>query len=245
MAAAWRAGAYSDVTEDGLQTKTSREQAQVKNACRQLFDEVAELDGTLIPDTVELKKAAHIAYLFSGLGRLGEGFASLDASRPWLCYWIVHSLAVLSPEPLSASLADAVVGFIARCINTDTGGFGGGPYPGQSAHLAPTYAAINTLVTIGTPEAHAVIERARLRDFLLRMKQPDGSFTMHDDVRTDQFIDLSISISISIYLQLFCSQMGELAWIITAHKHCTNVLYMLLSTDHAALQILFQSPFLA
>ena len=50
-----------------------------------------------------------------------------------------------------------------RAINTlsacqnPTGGFGGGPY--QFSHVAPTYAAVNTLAIIGTEEAYNVIDR--------------------------------------------------------------------------------------
>lgn len=43
-----------------------------------------------------------------------------------------------------------------RCQSKD-GGFGGGP--GQLPHLAPTYASINALVTIGTSQALALIDR--------------------------------------------------------------------------------------
>lgn len=46
--------------------------------------------------------------------------------------------------------------FHIRCQCPD-GGFGGGP--GQRAHLAPTYAAINTLCIIGTEKAYNVINR--------------------------------------------------------------------------------------
>jgi protein farnesyltransferase subunit beta len=43
-----------------------------------------------------------------------------------------------------------------RC-QSPTGGFAGGA--GQSPHLAPTYAAVNALCTIGTQEALSLINR--------------------------------------------------------------------------------------
>lgn len=46
--------------------------------------------------------------------------------------------------------------FLARC-QSPSGGFAGGP--GQHAHLAPTYAAVNALCIIGTEEAYNVIDR--------------------------------------------------------------------------------------
>uniref|UniRef100_A0A673CLR2 Protein farnesyltransferase subunit beta n=1 Tax=Sphaeramia orbicularis TaxID=375764 RepID=A0A673CLR2_9TELE len=66
--------------------------------------------------------------------------------------------------------------FLAHC-QSPTGGFAGGP--GQHAHLAPTYAAVNALCIIGTEEAYNVIDREKLLDFLWSVKQPDGSFVMH------------------------------------------------------------------
>ncbi|CAJ0955131.1 unnamed protein product, partial [Ranitomeya imitator] len=82
--------------------------------------------------------------------------------------------------------------FLARC-QAPTGGFGGGPC--QQPHLAPTYAAVNALCTIGTEEAYDVINSRqwiarltgcayqqgpeKLLEFLYFLKQPNGSFNMH------------------------------------------------------------------
>uniref|UniRef100_A0AAR2K9I2 Protein farnesyltransferase subunit beta n=1 Tax=Pygocentrus nattereri TaxID=42514 RepID=A0AAR2K9I2_PYGNA len=99
----------------------------------------------------------------------------LDASRPWLCYWILHSLELLE-EAVPAAVVSDVCQFLARC-QSPTGGFAGGP--GQHAHLAPTYAAVNALCILGTEEAYNVINREKLLDFLYSVKQPDGSFVMH------------------------------------------------------------------
>lgn len=54
------------------------------------------------------------------------------------------------------SYISSVCQFLARC-QSPTGGFAGGP--GQHAHLAPTYAAVNALCIIGTEEAYNVIDR--------------------------------------------------------------------------------------
>jgi len=72
-----------------------------------------------------------------------------------LCFWILHSLALLG-ERLSDEENSKVISFLAKC-QSPMGGFGGGP--GQFAHLASTYAAVNALCTIGTQEAYDVIDR--------------------------------------------------------------------------------------
>jgi len=87
-------------------------------------------------------------------------------------------------EPRADELEEDVVRFLASCQDP-SGGFCGGPFPGQSPHLAPTYAAVNTLVTIGTESAYRAIDRESLRRFLLRMKTAEGGFTMHEDGEAD------------------------------------------------------------
>ena len=53
------------------------------------------------------------------------------------------------------------------------------------SHLAPTYAAINALMVIGTPESYGMINRVTLKAFLQRVHLPDGSFVMHEDGECD------------------------------------------------------------
>ena len=57
--------------------------------------------------------------------------------------------------------------------------------PGQLPHLAPTYAAVLALCTVGSLEAYQVIDRPGLQRFLLRMHQDDGSYIMHEDGEKD------------------------------------------------------------
>ena len=150
-----------------------------REACRNLIRAACNVRS------IPFNRAEHAAYLLSGLGRLASGYVSLDASRPWLCYWITHSLELLGPEyGLAGDAADDVANFLGLCQDKE-GGFAGGPVPGQLPHLAPTYAAINALVTIGTPKSLGVVDRKGLKSFLRRMKTPSGAFTMHDDGEVD------------------------------------------------------------
>ena len=45
-----------------------------------------------------LDRQKHVAYLHKGLKTLPESFSSLESSRPWILFWITHSLALLQAE---------------------------------------------------------------------------------------------------------------------------------------------------
>ncbi|CAI9556882.1 unnamed protein product, partial [Staurois parvus] len=51
-----------------------------------------------------LERELHAHYLRKGLQHLSDSYECLDASRPWLCYWIVHGLMLLD-EPIPESVA--------------------------------------------------------------------------------------------------------------------------------------------
>ncbi|KAL2098611.1 hypothetical protein ACEWY4_005091 [Coilia grayii] len=164
--------------DDGLQTVTSAEQKKVEESISKAIH--AHLEDHKMTRPMLLREQ-HIAYLTEGLQHLSDVFETLDASRPWLCFWLLHSLDLLN-HPLSPDLSSNVCKFISRC-QSPTGGFAGGP--GQQAHLAPTYAAVNALCVIGTQEAYDVIDREKLLGFLYSLRQGDGSFQMHEGGEVD------------------------------------------------------------
>lgn len=158
--------------DDSLPTETSMEQKKVESSVGAIFTAIKRSQGAF---QLVLERELHAHYLRKGLQHLSDSYECLDASRPWLCYWIVHSLMLLD-EPIPESVASSVCQFLGQCQGPN-GGFAGGP--SQQPHLAPTYAAVNALCTIGTEEAYNVINREKLLEFLWSLKQPDGSFNMH------------------------------------------------------------------
>ncbi|XP_073495020.1 protein farnesyltransferase subunit beta [Phyllobates terribilis] len=158
--------------DDLTPTETSVEQKKVESSVGTIFAAVKLHQESI---QLVLERELHSHYLRKGLQQLSESYECLDASRPWLCYWIVHSLNLLD-EPIPESVASSVCQFLTLC-QAPSGGFGGGPC--QQPHLAPTYAAVNALCTIGTEEAYDVINREKLLEFLYSLKKTDGSFNMH------------------------------------------------------------------
>ncbi|KAL8278251.1 hypothetical protein RQP46_009424 [Phenoliferia psychrophenolica] len=122
-----------------------------------------------------LDKAQHLNFLTRIIrDPLSVHYTGLDASRPWLMYWAIHSLALFGAD-LDLPAKRRVVDTLAKCQNPD-GGFGGGP--GQLSHLAPSYAAVLALSYVGE-DGFKMINRRGMYNFFLKLKQPDGSFIMH------------------------------------------------------------------
>uniref|UniRef100_A0A8C4QMA7 Protein farnesyltransferase subunit beta n=1 Tax=Eptatretus burgeri TaxID=7764 RepID=A0A8C4QMA7_EPTBU len=173
-------GHASEAFDDsGLETVTSLEQKRVEESVKKMCS-TFEANCDIVPRPILLREK-HYFYLKRGLKQLSVAYECLDASRPWLCFWILHSLELLG-EPIPETVASDVCKFLAKCQDP-SGGFSGGP--GQQPHLAPTYAAVSALCIIGTPEAYNVIDRHSLLRYLFRMCQSDGSFSMHEGGEVD------------------------------------------------------------
>ncbi|BGP57025.1 hypothetical protein JCM8202_004538 [Rhodotorula sphaerocarpa] len=162
---------------DGVQDiKTLRSQFETEQAISSLLAEhlAAAEPPSLAVDT-------HVAYCRRLLDNtLPPYFVGLDASRPWLLYWTIHSLAMMGCE-IDEATQTRVTSTLAAFQN-ESGGFGGGP--GQLSHLAPTYAAVCALAYAG-PIGWKAIDRTAMHHFLMSLKQPDGSFIMHEGGEVD------------------------------------------------------------
>jgi prenyltransferase beta subunit len=75
---------------DALETKSSLEQSGLERKVSKIVARHIESEHELVLD-----RKQHIEYLQRGLKSLPQAFSSLEASRPWILYWITHSLALL------------------------------------------------------------------------------------------------------------------------------------------------------
>ncbi|KAM3575907.1 hypothetical protein VYU27_002242 [Nannochloropsis oceanica] len=183
-------------------TRTEIEQEECERMCVRHLRSLEKLDeheasglqaaGFFNDDgEVRLLRKQHLDYVMRGLRYLGPGFICLDASRPWLCYWMLHSIDLLKGLETTGEAAHAdvdtellrhVMTTMASCQNVG-GGFGGGTQ--QLSHCAPTYAAVLALLIVGTEEAYRIIDRPALYRWFLARKHPSGGFCMHDDGEVD------------------------------------------------------------
>ena len=164
--------------EDGVITATSLEQTNLEERIADLYRDFVDNPLSEGQENLVLHREQHVSYLHGGLQYLPSGFIVLDSSRPWICYWIVHSLALLdAPLPTEVS-SGAVADFLALCQDPE-GGFGGGPM--QLPHLAPTYAAVACLVTLGGEAALSVVHKQATLRFLQQRavaREEGGGFTV-------------------------------------------------------------------
>merc|ERR1719334_442996 len=100
--------------EDDRPTQSSTEQLAVEKSCLAAYEFYHK--GQPVLNTKMTVK-----FLLRGLKNLSEGYECLDASRPWICYWILHALKLLG-EAVDGGTADDVADFLGRCQNPE-GGF--------------------------------------------------------------------------------------------------------------------------
>ncbi|CAF2769025.1 unnamed protein product [Rotaria sp. Silwood2] len=163
-------------------TATNTEQADCEQAVEKLFQNFLNQQSSYGLKGPVLQRDKHATFLLKGLRHLPRTHESLDASRPWLVYWITQSLYLLD-EQLSEAYTNDICDFLQRCQHPD-GGFGGGP--GQIAHLAPTYAAVNALCLLRSEKAYNIIDRKKLSAWLQTICDPlNGSFSLHIDGESD------------------------------------------------------------
>lgn len=200
---------FQALDDDTNPTSTSLEEAQVEDDIHDALRAYLanEEDGTndLPPPRIALQRSIHVKFLNKILHKpLPGAYVGFDATRPWLMYWSFHTFTLLG-EPIDKVTKARAVSTLLSCQNKSLGGFGGGP--GQIPHLMATYAAVNALAIVGgpgpTPSAADVkslqkagsalnevggwddIDRKRLHAWLMRLKQPDGSFTVHEGGEVD------------------------------------------------------------
>jgi len=182
---------------DGVETQSSVLQRETEADCLEMFadrlpgfdalegcsgDTQEESSGGGMMNDVRLLRKLTVEYLRRGLEKpLGRSYTSLDASRPWLIYWMLHALTVLDAFP--TDLVEGIREALAVCKLENGEGFGGGFM--QMGHTAPTYAAVLSICCLGDEQSLALIDREGIYRFFMAMKKPNGGFSVQEDGEVD------------------------------------------------------------
>jgi hypothetical protein len=82
------------------ETDTIKDQQDLELKVHRIYRQYCLLPAEQRLQCLQLTREAHVAYLHTGLKDLPAGFIALDASRPWIAYWVLHALALLdAPLP--------------------------------------------------------------------------------------------------------------------------------------------------
>ncbi|KAJ7280332.1 terpenoid cyclases/protein prenyltransferase alpha-alpha toroid [Mycena rebaudengoi] len=160
---------------DSYPTATSSTQAETEKVL---------LAHVPVGEAPVLQKNAHMQFLIRNLVQgFPARYTSQDASQSWLMYWTLQAFSILQVG-LDPGNKQKAIDTIMAWQHPD-GGFGGGPK--QAAHLLPTYAAVCALAIAGRPGEGGgwdQIDRKKMYDFFMSLKQPDGSFLVahHSEV---------------------------------------------------------------
>ncbi|KIY70764.1 terpenoid cyclases/Protein prenyltransferase [Cylindrobasidium torrendii FP15055 ss-10] len=166
---------------DGFPTSTSNTQRETENV-------LARHQPPTTPTPAAhniLHKQKHMQYLVRNLVQgFPERYQSQDASQPWLMFWTLQAFSILQVGLDPGNRQRAISTILAW--QHPKGGFGGGP--GQAAHLLTTYASVCALAIAGKPGPGGgwdEIDRKKLYEFYMSLKQPDGSFTVSHHAEVD------------------------------------------------------------
>ncbi|GMM53680.1 protein farnesyltransferase [Maudiozyma humilis] len=148
-----------------LETETTIDRNEVIDMCQDL------LEGELS----SFHRDSMMQYLnYASTAQFPPQMTALDASQPWMVYWIANSLATVKPSSIDDELKRKIVNKLFT-ISPEKGPFGGGS--GQLPHIAGTYAAINALSLCDNIDGcWDEINKPAIYDWLLSLKQPDNSF---------------------------------------------------------------------
>ncbi|KAH3661742.1 hypothetical protein OGAPHI_005920 [Ogataea philodendri] len=161
-------------------SQTVESQMEVEMEVLKLYEEVLKAGPEGYP---ALNRKRTSKYVETFLTRpLPPPFVQLEASQTWVVYWLVNSKVLLGGE-VSEELREAVGQKILECVDPRSGALGGGS--GQIAHMASTYAGLLALAAAESYKALEHLDRTRIYHWLLSMKQPDGSFIMHNNGEAD------------------------------------------------------------
>ncbi|WWC73123.1 uncharacterized protein I206_107089 [Kwoniella pini CBS 10737] len=159
---------------------TLDEQQETESIISSIFSYLASPTTDSDQKTI-LRKNEHTQFLASTFFKLPGKFVALDASRPWLIFWSVHSLDILGVA-LDQGTKDRVVSTILKFLSPN-GGFAGGPSSSQIPHLLPTYASVCSLAITGNSGPGGGWEelkyaRQSIYDFFMDCKREDGGFVV-------------------------------------------------------------------
>lgn len=199
-------------------TNTLMKQIETEISINEIYQEILFAGSDSFP---HLNRNQHIKYTHGFLSRrLPGGFVKLEASKSWICFWLMNSTVILGSKltKLEIENASSLLFEFYKESGSNGKGFGGGEY--QLPHLAASYAAISALLLTEDREIWDRIDKNEIKNWLLEMKCNDGSFMMHKGGESDTravYCALCIALLFNILdEELTC---GVKEWLISCQTY--------------------------
>ncbi|CCC68666.1 hypothetical protein NCAS_0B05820 [Naumovozyma castellii] len=188
-----------------LETETTTDREQTLHDCMELFNSKDKKDATLNRDFLKM----YLNLAFSS--KLPPQLTPLDASQPWMLYWISNSLKALNPEWLTDDFKRSLAQKLFKLVESDNscgGPFGGGV--GQLPHMAGSFAAINSLVVCDNIDGcWDKVDRKAIYKWLMELKQPDGGFKTCLEVGETDTRGVYCALEVASLLNLMTVELTE------------------------------------
>ncbi|KYN99105.1 putative farnesyltransferase beta subunit [Plasmodium gaboni] len=136
---------------------------------------------------LQLEKHLHFKFCIDIFFLKNLKLISLEASKPWIFYWCIHSIHLLyNTFEIEEKIGKPTFDYIKKCvflylnkIKNNDGGFGGGL--NQYTHIATTYAAVCVFIYLHDEENNflSFLDKKKLHSYILKLKCKDGSFRVH------------------------------------------------------------------
>ncbi|CCE62530.1 hypothetical protein TPHA_0C03780 [Tetrapisispora phaffii CBS 4417] len=191
-----------DVISDtsDYQTETIADRNEVLKDCLPLLED-PDLESKLNRDFLKMYLTAAFSL------QLPSQMTALDASQPWILYWVANSLYMLDAAWLTDDHKKRLKEKI-FVISPDGGPFAGGI--GQLPHVAATYAAINTLTLCDNIDnSWDLVNRDAILNWLLSIKQKNGGFKTSFTVGENDTRGVYCALSIASLLNIITPELTE------------------------------------
>ncbi|RLV92266.1 Protein farnesyltransferase subunit beta [Spathaspora sp. JA1] len=159
------------IDEDSYVSSTTEVQDETENVILTQFKQIGD---------VQFNSHLHDKYFSNSLySQLPSGFVVLDANHTWLVYWLLNGYKLIKRNVglLDEDTIELVDNKIEHCLNVEDGSIAGGA--NQLGHAASTYSGILGLVLTKNFKLLEEI-KDKIYDWLLSLKQENGSFIMHE-----------------------------------------------------------------
>ncbi|AET40347.1 protein farnesyltransferase Ecym_5611 [Eremothecium cymbalariae DBVPG len=187
------------VVEPQYSTETIEQRREVIKDCQKLYNQFEDVEATL---NVKMHKL-YCDYSFTNT--LPSRLTALDASQPWLLYWVGNSLKVMDETWFTEDYKRRI-GEKIFAVMPD-----GGPFPGglgQEPHLMTGYSTIGALCLCENyNDFWGRINTKAIYDWLMTLKTPDGGFKTTQPVGEVETRSMYTALSVASLLGIMTDEL--------------------------------------